>query len=258
MKREAPPFDQVGDVFAEDYYNSVRGYVRREVTRLNLLEHISSSASLAVLDFGTGDGSDAFWLAEQGHDVLGVDESMDMLQKAETNLYDKDAYIHEHLRFASGLPPEVDQLPVDSYDLVLSHGVLQYELIDPLEQLTRLAERLKPGGMLSLLIKNRRSVTITDPSQLAVFEQTGRYVNNLGIDSKAYSLNEVHELLSAAGFIGARDYGVRIHSNGDGKKLDEIAPRELTAILAMEVADSREPSLVEDGRMIHTIAIRNG
>jgi S-adenosylmethionine-dependent methyltransferase len=259
MKRHTPPFEQAGEQFAENYYSQTRGYIRREVTRLNLLEHIGPVESLAVLDFGTGDGKDALWLAEQGHDVLGVDESVDMLQRANANLHDRDAVIQDHVKFASGLPPEIDALPYESYDLVLSHGVLQYELEDPLGQLVRLGERLKPGGMLSLLTKNRRSAegTIKAPSSLAVFKQTGIFFNNLGIESKAYSLNEVHLLLSQAGFVVARDYGVRIHSNGDGEDLDSISPRKLSAILAMEVADSREPGLVEDGRMIHTIAIRN-
>jgi len=258
MKRPNPPFEQVGEQFVDDYYNQIRGYVRREVTRQNLLEHIGTSESLAVLDFGTGDGGDAFWLAELGHDVLGVDESVEMLQRANTNLYGKDALIQDHVRFKSGLPPEIDALPYESYDLVLSHGVLQYELDDPLGQLTRLAERLKPGGMLSLLTKNRRSARgmITSASALAVFEQTGVYSNNLGVDCKAYSRNEIRDLLSQAGFIVARDYGVRIHNNGDNETLAKIAPRKLRSILAMEIADSREPGLVEEARMIQTIAIR--
>jgi SAM-dependent methyltransferase len=258
MKRHETSFEQVGELFADDYYNRVRGYIRREVTRINLMEHIPVDRSLAVLDFGTGDGSDALWLAEQEHDVLGVDESEKMLSKAADKLYAVDAIVQDHIRFKSGLPPEIDALPYESYDLVLSHGVLQYELEDPVDQLIRLKDRLKPGGMLSLLTKNRWSAQeeVKDPAQKAVFEQTGLFINNLGIQCKAYSLKQTHALLGEAGFMPVRDYGVRIHSYGDNERISEILPRKLQFILNRELTDSRDPDFVEKGRMIHTIAIR--
>src|SRR5262249_39743335 len=68
-----------------DHYDTLRGRVREEIVRRHLLEVLLHRAArrLRVVDIGCGDGRDAIWLAEQGHEVLALDLAERMVEVAQ-------------------------------------------------------------------------------------------------------------------------------------------------------------------------------
>ena len=96
---------------------------------------------LRVLDFGCGTGRMTDWLAEQGAEVEGVDPSPEMVAAAKET-YSERSFAVSEMPLAA---------PDETYDVVLTTGVLQYPVVDrasfgPL--VADLARVIRPGGQL--------------------------------------------------------------------------------------------------------------
>src|ERR1700760_685381 len=75
----------LADLFADQAYASVKGYVRTYVLHQHLLEHLPLPPA-SVLDVGGGAGNQSFPLAQAGYDVTLLDPSTAMLDKARERL----------------------------------------------------------------------------------------------------------------------------------------------------------------------------
>src|ERR1700732_835031 len=75
----------LADLFADEAYASVKGYVRTYVLHQQLLEHLPEPP-VPVLDVGGGAGHQSFSLAQAGYDVTLLDPSPAMLDKAQQRL----------------------------------------------------------------------------------------------------------------------------------------------------------------------------
>ena len=107
-----------------------------------LKEHLPSKSSLKILDVGTGAGFFAILLAGQGHEVIGVDMSSDMLHEAKKNM------------IATGFRAEFRKMdaqnldfPDRCFDVVISRN-LTWTLPDAMQAYREWHRVLKTGGIL--------------------------------------------------------------------------------------------------------------
>lgn len=135
-----------------DYWNDrSRGYslaTRMAINDSNnsfrtlLKDLIPNNRRLKSLDVGTGAGYAAIMLAQMGHDVLAIDDSEDMLEKARYNARS----FHVYVDFMKG-DVERPNLPKQSFDLIVAKDIL-WCLDDPVQAYTEWLYLLKPGGLL--------------------------------------------------------------------------------------------------------------
>ncbi len=145
-----------------------------------------------VADFGSGGGFDCFLasraVGEKGR-IIGVDMTPEMLTRARANARRGG---HANVEFRLG---EIEHLPIanDSVDVAMSNCVIN---LSPEKKLVfeEAFRVLKPGGRLAVA-----DVVAVGPIPEAVHEDLNAYA---GCVAGASTVEEVTELLSAAGFVG--------------------------------------------------------
>lgn len=107
-----------------------------------LAQAVGTRKPLKVLDVGTGTGVMAFLLAEMGHQVVGVDLTPAMLQKAQEKAKALPLSVHFQLG-------DAEELPFDNgtFDVVISRHVL-FSLPHPEQAVRGWWRVLKNGGMV--------------------------------------------------------------------------------------------------------------
>jgi SAM-dependent methyltransferase len=255
MAGEAAPFDAVSQQFL-GHYQTIRGHVREQVVRHNLVGHLGGSR-LDVLDYQGGSGRDTIWFAsdEMRDNVFLLDDSPAMIERAVADIQAEPASVRRRIQvFQGGL----DQLPSgQQFDVILSHGVLMYELDDPQAQIDLLASRLRQRGILSLLTKGYDAASrMIAHDEAAVFKQAGRYTNRLGLPARAYNFEELDHMLRAADLKPSEHYGVRLLSDDDQRRVNEVPSGQVGIILDREKAASRDPELMEQAQMLHVVAVK--
>src|ERR1700728_5292847 len=75
----------LANLFVDEAYATVKGYVRTYVMHQHLLEHLPTPPA-TVLDLGGGAGHQSFPLAQAGYEVTVLDPSGAMLEKARERL----------------------------------------------------------------------------------------------------------------------------------------------------------------------------
>ncbi|MEK7599760.1 MAG: methyltransferase domain-containing protein [Patescibacteria group bacterium] len=254
---ESAAFDQVGRGFV-DHYDTVRGHVRQAVTQANLFPWLKQTGQ-EVLDFGGGDGRDALWLAEMDDNVTLLDESQEMINMAKARMLTDGLEVIERVKIVHGGLNKLTK--PESFDVVLNHCVLMYELDDPMHQLRTLSGSLKTGGILSLLIKGNeaaRSQLTRDDAALDEFDRTGRYVNNLGWPAQAYSYEQMKLMLERVGLKPSDKgpHGVRVFSDDNKQAVKDVPQDELAAIVSQEIEASNNPAFLPVAQLQHIIAVK--
>jgi SAM-dependent methyltransferase len=202
----------------QEHYKTVRGYVRRQITRENLAAHLEGflKYSRRVIDVDGSQGDDARWLKGQpGYHHVGLIES-DPLALEEAHGHSRPAldFILEGTAETA-----IARFSPESFELVMSHGKLLYAE-DPAAELSQLAALLQRGGYLSLLTSGRigkkdRFERRGDIASSILLDQTGEYTNNLGKRARAYYPHEIAGLLENAGLVVDGWYGVRVFADKD-------------------------------------------
>ncbi len=192
-----------------DNLGNLRNVVRQELVTRQLERHLPAGRA-AVLDAGCGQGTQALRLAGRGHDVTGVDASRDLL----------DLLPEGRIR---AVHADLDALPSlfepASFDVVLCHGVLMY-LDDPGPLLTDLARLVRPGGFLSLLVRNGDALAMRPGlagdwrAAREAFTADG-YTNRLGVRARADRRADLTAALAARGLEVTHWYGVRVFTDAD-------------------------------------------
>lgn len=244
-----------------EYEASLRGHVRYEVTRRNLVPFLGKN--LLVADVGGGSGPDALWFANQGHSVVLIEPSEDQIRLAETRIgagTPETASRISVFRGAAKNALESGQDYVGNFDLVLSHGVIMY-LDDPAERIRELADLAKSGGHLSLLEKGyegarARLIQEGEFGEVARLEEG--VVNKVNQKRWPFRPEELEGMLRSAGIQVLQWSGVRVITDTmHDVRASDISPQDLTTILDTEWEQGNNPSIRGIGQMLHFIGRKN-
>ncbi|MBY6210761.1 methyltransferase domain-containing protein [Microbulbifer agarilyticus] len=155
-------FDDLAERFKKRIYGGLKGEIRLAVLQRDLAPYLSvgrgqgDNPTPVVVDAGGGQGQFALDLAEVGSRVWITDISRAMLDLASDAVKVKGLQDRVTLKqLALQDLPQTEEIP--PADLLLCHAVLEW-LAEPQQALVHLADKLKPGGYLSLTFYNRRAL----------------------------------------------------------------------------------------------------
>ncbi len=240
---------------------TLRQVVRQELVTRQLAAHLPDSPSRLVLDVGCGQGTQVLRLAARGHQVTGLDSSATLLQDLTVAVKGEAPHVQERVRTVQGDATEVAGLfPPASFDAVLCHGVLMY-FPDPAPVLAALARVVRPGGIVSLLVRNGDALAMRPglfsdwATAQQAFGQTS-YDNRIGVTARADRLSDLTASLSDKGLSVNAWYGVRVFT--DTAADDAVVPgdQELTALLACEERAGATDPYRRVAALTHVIAGR--
>ena len=167
-------FDETADFFdrfAETAAHRERQQRFLEVGRISLAT--SSTERPLCLDLGCGPGAITLGLAGLGFDMIGVDSSSAMIERATAageavDVGNRCTFIQADLgAFLGDFRREAD--------LIVSSSVFEY-LEDPVRILELVAARLRSGGTFAVSVPNRRSLyRRVEPALLYVVPRAVRY-----------------------------------------------------------------------------------
>jgi S-adenosylmethionine-dependent methyltransferase len=250
----------LADLFVDEAYATVKGYVRTYVMHHQLLEHLPEPPA-TVLDVGGGAGHQSFPLAQAGYDVTLLDPSSAMLDKARQRLQRLPAEAQRRVTLVQAEGENADEsVNGRRFDAVLCHGVLGYlEQPEPLiDQLCRCAA---PGGMVSIMTGNAKATAVQPALErrwddaLAAFDaRTGTGV--LGVRSRADTVEELSELIQSHDVEPLRWYGVWLFVDWlefSGAELDAGDPKQVAATAAVELEASRRDPYRQLSRVFHLV-----
>ncbi|MFF5973422.1 class I SAM-dependent methyltransferase [Streptomyces sp. NPDC012769] len=251
-------FGSVGAEYAA-HSHSARGRLRHDLVARRLLAELPARPA-RILDVGCGNGEMTFRLAAAGHDVTGADPSARMLAEAARRLGADHSELADRVRLVEA---GVEALPFDGerFDAVCCHGVLMY-LDDPAEPVARLAGLVEPGGLLSILAKNRRSIGVREAlrgdyatARRLIESGTDTSPGRLGLATRGDTAEALDRLAAGHGLTPLPWQGVRIfHDHLD----DAWAPDPATYEAALELewtASWRSPHR-DIAHLVHTLARR--
>ncbi|MFC7216776.1 methyltransferase domain-containing protein [Streptomyces polyrhachis] len=223
-----------------------------------LAERLPRPSGLSVLDVGCGQATQALRLARAGHTVTGLEADPAMLAAAR-----RAAAGAQGLTLVEGDGRRLDRLfPAASFDVVLCHGVLMY-VPEPEPFLASLVRVLRPGGLLSLLVRNADALALRPALEgdwataLAAFDDPF-YRNRLGMDVRADRRAELTATLAGLGARVDDWYGVRVFTDWapDGTPPPAEADRE--ALLRAEERAARTDPYRAVAALTHLCALREG
>ncbi|MFI9591181.1 methyltransferase [Nonomuraea sp. NPDC052265] len=233
---------------------TLRGALRHALVARALRTHLPAGAQ-QVLDVGGGDGHQAVQLARIGHHVTLLDPDPAMLKQAMDRLAAEPEQVRSRVRLVEGTGEQAKDLVGGGYDLVLCHGVLMY-VDTPATFVRDLVSAVRPGGMLSLLVKNRDALAMRPALEerwadtLAVLD-TNSETGNLGVTSRAHTVAEVEAMLAAAGAFTTVWYGLRMFTDHFG---DRPVGEDFNLILDAEWQAGRREPYRRIGRLLHFLA----
>ena len=212
----------------------------------------------SVLDVGCGQGTQAVRLARAGHQVLGIDLADDLLADARAAAKREPNDVAGRLRFERGDLLAIRGGNHGQFDVVCCHGVVMY--LPSLDiAIASLASALRPGGLLSVLSRNRAGIAMRAgmtgdwAGAEASFDAT-RYGNRLGLtDVRADEPAEVAEAFASAGVDRTTWFGVRLFSDHWG---DVAVPEDINALLAAEEQAGQRDPYRQLAALTHTLGIR--
>lgn len=249
-------FDKLVDKFERKVYDTVKGEWRLKLLKEDLSAFANNNQPqrpLKVWDAGCGLAQMSQWLGQFGHDMTLCDLSHQMLIRAKHNFADHNLKAH----FIEGAAQEVAK-QLDEFDLVLFHAVLEW-LAQPKDTLEAVANKVKPGGHLSLLFYNRNSVVIRNALKGAW--RLDMLLNNeyMGKGKKLTPPNpqipeEVCAWLADWGFEIEVHTGIRIFH--DFMTPEAVEQTNMDELEALEYRYCREPTYRNMARYIHVLAKR--
>jgi SAM-dependent methyltransferase len=250
----------LADPFVEGAYGTVKGQVRTYVLHQQLLVHVPPPPA-TVLDVGGGAGHQSLPLARLGYDVTILDPSGSMLAKARERLDAEPDAVRQRVRLVEGAGEgAAGILGGERFDVVLCHGVLMY-LDRPEPMVTALCDCVAPGGVVSIMALNARTLAIRPAldgrwtDALAAFDAAGER-GVLGTETRADTVDHLSDLLRREGFTPGAWYGVWLFSDWLELGLGET---DVAAVARVELEASRRDPYRQISRVFHLIArLREG
>ena len=250
----------LADLFVDEAYASVKGYVRTSVMHRQLLEHLPAPPA-AVLDVGGGAGHQSFPLARAGYDVTVLDPSPAMLDKARQRLERLPADAQRRVSLLEGDGEHAEEaVHGRRFHAVLCHGVLGYvEQPEPLvDQLCRCADA---GGIVSIMTGNAKTGAVRPALErrwddaLASFDARTE-IGVLGVPGRADTVEEIGELIRVRGVEPERWYGVWLFVDWlefSGAELDPSDAEQVAAMAVVELEASRRDPYRQLSRVFHLV-----
>ncbi|MBT3423957.1 MAG: methyltransferase domain-containing protein [Bacteroidetes bacterium] len=149
-------------MIAKSFINYSKYIKQEDLKRLEFIEnHVKSinRSNVKILDIGCGNGNISFQMAKTGATVIGIDQSEDAIERAQSN------FNHENLTFVQSKVEEYQSHY--KFDIIICSEILEH-LVDPEIILIKLTEALKEDGMLIVTVPNGygpRELFITQPVQ---------------------------------------------------------------------------------------------
>jgi S-adenosylmethionine-dependent methyltransferase len=223
-----------------------------------VLDELAGSAGdgvASVVDIGGGTGGLAVRVAELGHRVTVIDPSPDAL--AALGRRADECGVADLVTGQQGdLGNLLDLVSVASADVVLCHGVLEI-VDDPPAALGTLAQVLRPGGALSLLVNQRHAAVVTR-AMAGHFTQARSLLDDPtgGGTTRRFTAEEINQVLGAAGFDTRTMHAVRVFVDLVPSSLVDLEPGAAAALIELEQAVAGRPEYLALATQIHTIALR--
>lgn len=239
-----------GSRWFDSHYDSPRGLVRLRLVLERLDAHLPPPP-VTILDAGGGTGAFALPLAARGHDVILLDASDEWLSLAR----DKAAAAGNPLRCVRGRVEDAADLVEPGCEVILCHAVLLYAH-DPKGCLEALRAVSTRDGILSLLEKNRDGIAFR-PALEGNYREARRLLTErvsrgrLGIDNRAYSVDEWTAMLDRAGWRTIDWAGIRLFSDSAP---DDLRPDDMEALLDLERDAGRIDPYRRVARLVHIVA----
>src|SRR5690349_3303203 len=170
-----------------------------------------------VLDIGGGTGGLAVRVGLLGHRVTVVDPSPDALAALDRRAREHDVAVTGRQGDLSTL---LEVVGADSAEVVLCHGVLEV-VDDPAAALATLAQVLRPGGTLSLLVAQRHAAVVARAmaghfqQALALLDPTAGPTPpaSPGRSGRRFTHDELVGLAEGAGFAVDAVHGIRVFTD---------------------------------------------
>lgn len=242
---------------ASERRQSVRTGVVWEGVRRVLDEAGALDERARIVDIGGGTGGFAVPLAELGHHVQVIDPSPDALASLDRRARERGV-----ADLVSGQQGDLSDLPslVEEADLVLCHGVLEM-VEDPAASLAAIADVLRPGGHLSLLVAQRHAAVVA--RAMAGHFQAARELLDgdsttvsAGRGGRRFTHDEVVDLLAAAGLQPVAVQAVRVFADLVPGSLLDVEPGATAALVELERAVATRPEYLPLAAQLHLIASR--
>jgi S-adenosylmethionine-dependent methyltransferase len=242
---------------ASDRRQSVRAGVVWDGVRRVLEDDDASGRQARIVDIGGGTGGFAVPLAELGHAVQVIDPSPDALASLDRRARERGVADR-----VTGQQGDLSDLPslVEGADLVLCHGVLEM-VEDPAAALSAIADVLRPGGHLSLLVAQRHAAVVA--RAMAGHFQAARELldgdattASTGRGGRRYTHDEVVDLLAAAGLQPTSVHAVRVFADLVPGSLLDLEPGATAALVELEQAVATRPEYLPLAAQLHVIARR--
>ncbi len=250
----------LADKFADEAYASVKGYVRTYVMHQQLLEHLPAPPA-PVLDVGGGAGHQSFPLAQAGYEVMLLDPSQAMLDKARQRLQQLPAEAQRRVTFVQADGENADAaVSGRRFAAVLCHGVLGY-LEQPEPLVNQLCRCAADGGVVSIMTGNAKAMAVQPALErrwddaLAAFDARSG-IGVLGVRGRADTVEEVSELMGSGGVEPVRWYGVWLFVDWlefSGVELDPSDAKQVAATAAVELEASRRDPYRQLSRVFHLV-----
>lgn len=133
------------ETYDEQYQHGLKSSAEKNAW-MQLLRTLIPEKKQRILDVGAGTGFLSLMLAEQGHDVTGVDLSPGMLQVAKTKAASAKL---TNVQFSEGDAENLNE-PSEFYDIVINRHLL-WAMPHPEQAVAEWARVLKPGGRLIII-----------------------------------------------------------------------------------------------------------
>lgn len=219
----------------------------------SVVERAGHGSEVRVVDIGGGTGGFAVRVAGLGPRVTVVDPSPDALA-ALARRADEQGVADRVTGQQGDLADLLDMVPAGSADLVLCHGVLGL-VDDPAAALRTLADVLRPGGALSLLVGQRHAAVLARAmaghlvAARELLEGSGPATGE-----RRFAADELTDLLGEAGFTVRSVHAVRVFTDLVPAALLELEPGAAASLLDLERAVSTRPEYLSLAAQLHAVA----
>lgn len=209
-----------------------------------------------IVDIGGGTGGFAVRLASQGHAVTVVDPSPDALAALDRRAAEGD--VSDLVTGVQGdLADLADHVEDADADVVLCHGVLEVAP-DPEAGLRAIADVLRPGGLLSLLVAQRHAAVVAR-AMAGHFRQALDLLDSRaqqGRSGRRFTSDELTALVAHAGFGVDEVQAIRVFTDLVPGSLLDLEPGASGALVELEQAVATRPEYLPLATQLHLLAHR--